>query len=288
MSQNNLNRILRELRAERNRLRAAEEAGGAGPVSAANVNRQIAEIERALDNRPTRSHGSPPRHKRRRGENIPNLQNYYGSIPYSPPALNRHGQPVPQGNNLGQREKELQNQYGRAIKRVRRTGLVAMALNKEKTKKRTAATKTAKRGNAATAAQLRANANRQERAAEGLRRRASARLHAISSALRNMYSTRRHAITKTRPPRARTPTPSPRSHARYLEGQSKRAAATGNPSNLYNARRMAEQLNNLRRGVQPARRVSFNLTVDPGGRRSNAGNASNSNESVGNKNVNKK
>jgi hypothetical protein len=51
---------------------------------------------------------------------------------------------------------------------------------------------------------------------------------------------------------------------------------------------MAEQLNNLRRGVQPARRVSFNLTVDPGGRRSNAGNESNSNESVGNKNVNKK
>jgi hypothetical protein len=286
MSQNNLNRILRELRAERNRLRAAEAQGGAGLVSAANLNRQIAEMEQALGGA-TRSHGSPPRRKRRRGENIPNLHNYYVSIPYSPPALNRHGRPVPQGNNLGQREKELKNQYERAMKRVGRTGWMASILVRERKKKRTEATKAAKRGNAATAAQLRANANRQEKAAESLRRRASTRLHATSRALTKVYTTRRRAITKTRPPRARTPTPSPRSHARYLEGEGRRAAATGKPNNLYNARRMAEQLNNLRRGVQPARRVSFNLTIAPNGRRSNAGNASNSNESVGNKNANK-
>jgi len=288
MSQNNnLNKVLRELRAAKNNMAAAEAEGGAGQWTVANINRQIANIERALGNRPTRSHGSPPRHKRRRGENIPNSRNYYDPIPYSPPALNRHGRPVAQGNNLGEREKGLQNKYKRALRSVKWTGYAAKLLHKQKTKKRTAATKTAKRGNAATAAQLRANANRQQKAAEGLRQRASARLQAIVSAIGNARKTRRLAITNSRRPRPRTPTPSPRSHAKYLKTLINFANKSEKPNNQYNIYRMREQLRILGQGQQPERRVSFNLTVAPNGRRSNAGNASNSSESVGNNNKNK-
>jgi hypothetical protein len=66
MSNNqNLNRIIAELRAERNRLRAAEAQGGAGPVSVANLNRQIAELERARNGATVSTATTPVRSRKR-------------------------------------------------------------------------------------------------------------------------------------------------------------------------------------------------------------------------------
>jgi len=68
MSNNqNLHNILRELRAERNRLRAAEAAGGAGQVTVANLTRQIANIERFLGVGTTVSTATTPVRSRKRG-----------------------------------------------------------------------------------------------------------------------------------------------------------------------------------------------------------------------------
>jgi len=66
MSNNqNLNRIIAELRAERNRLRAAEAQGGAGRWTANNVNRQIAELERARNGATVSTATTPVRSRKR-------------------------------------------------------------------------------------------------------------------------------------------------------------------------------------------------------------------------------
>lgn len=66
MSNNqNLNKIIADLRAERNRLRAAEAAGGAGRWTANNVNRQIAELERARNGATVSTATTPVRSRKR-------------------------------------------------------------------------------------------------------------------------------------------------------------------------------------------------------------------------------
>ena len=274
-AQRNLNRAIAELREELARLREAEAAGGAGRVSANNVERQIAALMGS-----TRSYGSPPRnvtpHRKRprEGRSFPN------PIYYTEPALSP-------GNNLGEKQRKLENLYGKSVKRTRRFGWAASVLEKEKTKKKTQATKKARTA-PAEAAQLRANANRQERAAKRLRNIGRTNLQSISAFIRNARTMRRKMITGTRPPRLRTPTPPPSAHKRYLRGEHRRAVAAG-PNHAYSAARLAEQLRTLNNGGKPYRFVNFNMTLPPTGRESNrGGNSSNNNASVGNKNVNKK
>lgn len=266
MSQNNLNRILRELRRERNRLRAAEAAGGAGPVSANNINRQIAELTGA-----TRSYGSPPRNVTPRPKRQRQGRAFYN---------NNNNLPLSPGNNLGQIQKKMENLYVKSVKRTRRFGWAASVLEKEKTKKKTQATKKA-RSAPAEAAQLRANANKQERVAKRLRAVGPANMQVISRLHRNVRTSRRRAITKTRPPGLKTPTPPRTAHKRFLEGERRRALEAGN---TYAAKRMAEQLNALYEGGKAYRFVNFNMTLPPTGRESNpGGNSSNNNASVGNR-----
>lgn len=271
MSQNNLNRLIAELREERNRLRAAEAAGGAGAVSANNINRQITELERRR-NGTTRSYGSPPRNvtprpkRQRQGKAFHNTNNYY-NMPFSP------------GNNLVIRQRKLETLYGKSVKRTRRFGWAASVLEKEKAKKKTQATKKA-RSTPAEAVQLRANAKRQENAAKRLRAVGPANMQVISRLIRNVRTSRRKAITKTRPPGLKTPTPPRTAHKRFLEGERRRAFEAGNK---YAAKRMAEQLNALYEGRKPYRFVNFNLTLAPTGRESNPGGNSNNNASVGNR-----
>jgi hypothetical protein len=276
MSQNNLNRLIAELREERNRLRAAEAAGGAGAVSANNINRQITELERRRNGN-TRSYGSPPRNvtpyrkRPREGRSFPNTNNHY-NIPFSP------------GNNLAIRQRKLEALHTKAWSRKNRFGWAASVLEKEKTKKKTQATKKARTA-PAEAAQLRANANKQERAAKRLREVGRKNMLAITAMIRNVVTSRRKAITKTRPPGLKTPTPPRTAHKRFLEGERRRAFEAGNK---YAAKRMTEQLNALYEGRKPYRFVNFNLTLAPTGRESNPGGNSNNNASVGNKNNNKK
>lgn len=278
MSQNNnLNKVIAELRKERNRLRAAEAAGGAGAVSANNINRQIAELER-VRNGGTRSYGSPPRNvtprppkRQRQGKAFYNNNNHY-NMPFSP------------GNNLGQRQRKMETLYGKSVKRTRRFGWAASVLEKEKTKKKTQATKKA-RSAPAEAAQLRSNAKRQENAAKRLRAMGPANMQVISRLIRNVRTSRRRAITKTRPPGLKTPTPPRTAHKRFLEGERRRAFEAGN---TYAAKRMAEQLNALYEGGKAYRFVNFNMTLLPTGRESNPGGNSNNNASVGNKNTGNK
>lgn len=271
MSRNNLNKVIAELRAERNRMRAAEAAGGAGPVSANNINRQITELERRRNGN-TRSYGSPPRNvtprpkRQRKGKAFYNTNNHY-NMPFSP------------GNNLGQRQRKLENLYTKSVKRTRRFGWAASVIEKEKTKKKTQATKKARTA-PAEAAQLRANANKQERAAKRLREVGRKNMTAISALIRNVRTSRRQAITKTRPPGLKTPTPPRTAHKRFLEGERRRAFEAGNK---YAAKRMAEQLNALYEGGKPYRFVNFNMTLLPTGRESNPGGNSNNNASVGNR-----
>ena len=268
MSQNNLNRLIAELRRERNRLRAAEAAGGAGPVSANNINRQIAELTGA-----TRSYGSPPRNvtprpkRQRQGKSFYNNNNHY-NMPFSP------------GNNLAIRQRKLEALHTKAWSRKNRFGWAASVLEKEKAKKKTQATKKARTA-PAEAAQLRANANKQERAAKRLREVGRKNMLAISAIIRNVVTSRRRAITKTRPPGLKTPTPSRTAQKRFLEGERRRALEAGN---TYAAKRMAEQLNTLYEGGKAYRFVNFNMTLPPTGRESNpGGNSSNNNASVGNR-----
>ena len=269
MSQNNnLNRILRELRRELRELREAEAAGGVGRRTANNVARQIAELEGS-----TRSYGSPPRNvtprpkRRREGKAFYNTNNYY-NMPFSP------------GNNLALRQRKLANLYAKSVNRARRFGWAASVLEKEKTKKKTQATKKARTA-PAEAAQLRANAKRQENAAKRLKKIGPANMQVISRLYRNVRTSRRHAITKTRPAGLKTPTPPPTAHKRFLEGERRRAWQAGN---TYAAKRLAEQLNALYEGGKAYRFVNFNMTLPPTGRESNpGGNSSNNNASVGNR-----